>query len=108
MKHKHRPKEYKQCLLVRQDLGMSTGKIASQSAHASVEAVLRSDKQLVKQWRFDGMKKIILAVKNEEELLGFKKKAEESGLLAVMITDAGKTEISPGTLTCLAIGPDDS
>lgn len=106
MKHKHNHKSYKQCILVRKDLKMSAGKTASQTAHASVEAVFLSDKQKVNQWKDNGMKKVVLAVQDEEELIYFKKQADKSGLLAVIITDAGRTEIPPSTATCMAIGPD--
>ena len=36
--------EYKQAILVRNDLKLPKGKMAAQAAHASVEAVLRSEK----------------------------------------------------------------
>ena len=37
----------KQVILVRTDLKMSKGKISVQCSHASVEAVLKSDKQII-------------------------------------------------------------
>ena len=52
----------KQVILIRQDLKMPKGKLATQVAHASVEATLRSDKEKIKEWRKQGMKKIILKV----------------------------------------------
>ncbi len=42
---------YKQVILVRQDLKLPKGKMAAQVAHASVEAVLKSDKKTVESWR---------------------------------------------------------
>ncbi len=36
---------YKQVILVRQDLKLPKGKLADQAAHASVEAVLKSDSE---------------------------------------------------------------
>ncbi len=36
----------------------------------------------------------------------FKKLADGSGLRNAMVTDAGKTTVEPGTVTCLGIGPD--
>ena len=50
-------------------------------------------------------KKVILRVKNEEELLNYKFKAEKAGLVIALITDLGKTEIPKGSVTCLGIGP---
>ena len=58
----------KQVIVVRTDLKMSKGKIASQVSHASVEAVLKSNKNIVEIWRKEGMKKIILKVKDLDEL----------------------------------------
>lgn len=96
----------KQVILVRKDLKMNPGKLASQCAHSSVEAVLRSDKSLVKKWHSEGMKKVILRVNSKKELLEYRKKAEKEGLATAMITDSGKTFFKNATITCIAIGPD--
>src|SRR3989344_8269433 len=97
---------YKQVILIRQDLKLPKGKAAAQCAHASVEAVLKSDAKLVKAWRQEGMAKIVLKVKDEKELLHYFQKAKDAGLTASLITDAGRTVIAPGTKTCVGIGPD--
>jgi len=99
--------ELKQVILVRQDLKLPKGKACAQSAHASVEAVLRSDEKLVKAWRKEGMAKIVLKVKDEKELIKHFQLAKDEGLTAAMITDAGRTVIAPGTKTCVGIGPAD-
>ncbi|MEK6907151.1 MAG: aminoacyl-tRNA hydrolase, partial [Nanoarchaeota archaeon] len=52
-------------------------------------------------------KKVILKVKDEKELLNFKKLADKYKLVNALIKDAGRTEIPSGTITCLAIGPDE-
>ena len=101
-------KEYKQAILMRKDLKLAKGKMSAQSSHASVEAVLRSHKDDISKWRDQGMKKIVLAVENLEELRQLKEEAEDAGLVVALITDAGRTHIEPGTTTCLGIGPDDS
>lgn len=98
--------ELKQVILVRDDLKLTKGKMAAQVAHASVSAVLKSDKDDVKKWNAQGMKKIILRVKDKDELHRYKQKAEDAGLVTALITDAGHTHLEPGTVTCLAIGPD--
>ena len=97
----------KQVILVRQDLKLPKGKACAQSAHASVEATLRSDPNYVKKWRSSGMAKIVLKVKNEKELIKYFQNAKDKGLVASLITDAGRTVIAPGTKTCVAIGPAD-
>lgn len=85
---------------------MDKGKLAAQCSHASVEAVLKSSEMIVREWREQGMKKVILKVKDEKELLDFQKKAKALKLVTSLITDAGKTFFKEPTKTCLAIGPD--
>lgn len=98
--------DYKQVILVRDDLKLPKGKLAAQVAHACVEAVHRSDKVSVKAWRAEGMKKVVLKVKNLEELYHYEQEASREGLITAIITDAGHTVVAPGTTTCMAIGPD--
>ena len=98
--------EYKQVILVRDDLKLTRGKMSAQSSHASVAAVLKSHKDDLKKWQDQGMKKVILKVKDQEELYKYKQLAEDAGLVAALITDAGHTHLEPGTTTCLGIGPD--
>jgi PTH2 family peptidyl-tRNA hydrolase len=96
---------YKQVIIIRQDLKLPKGKAVAQGAHASVDAVLKSDQDIVKKWRSLGMAKIALKVKDEKELVKLFQKAKDAGLAASLITDAGKTVVAPGTKTCIAIGP---
>lgn len=98
--------QLKQVILIRKDLKMSAGKVAAQAAHASVDAVLKSNKKLLNNWRKAGMKKITLRVDSKEELQKYYDIALKYDLTASLITDAGHTEISPGTQTCVAIGPE--
>lgn len=98
--------ELKQVILVRNDLKMSKGKAAAQVAHAAVEATLKSNPNMVKKWRDSGMKKITLKVDSEKELYKYLQIAKDEMLITALIKDAGRTEIEPGTPTCLAIGPD--
>ncbi len=105
--------EYKQAILIREDLGMSKGKIAVQAAHASVLAVLRTqeiekvfDKKIIKIWNQQGMKKVVLKVTGETELFKYKEAAERASIKTAAIKDAGMTELAPGTYTALALGPD--
>jgi len=100
--------KYKQVILVRSDLKLPKGKMAAQCAHASVDAVLKSSKDKVDEWKGEGMKKVILKIADEKELLKFQRLAKKEKLVAALITDAGKTVVAPGTKTCLAIGPDSS
>jgi len=85
---------------------MPKGKMVAQSCHASVEAVLCSDKDKVDEWLSEGGKKSVLKVADKKELIEYLKKARKEKLIAVKITDAGKTFFKKPTITCGAIGPD--
>ena len=96
----------KQVIIVRHDLKLPKGKMAAQVAHASTEAVLRSHKDDITKWRTEGMKKVVLRVEDKNELLKYLNLAKDEGLVTSLITDAGRTVVEPGTVTCLGIGPD--
>jgi len=49
--------------------------------------------------------KIALQVKGEDTLLTLQAQAISLGLVAEVIADAGHTQIAPGSLTVLGIGP---
>lgn len=83
----------KQAIIVRKDLGMKCGKIAAQCCHAAD----RCDKR------------VILRVDSEEELLRLYRQGHEAkGTWAKLITDAGKTQVAPGTCTVLSICGDEA
>ena len=96
----------KQVIIIRTDLKMSPAKLSVQTAHGSVDAVLKSDKNKINAWKKEGMKKVVVKVKNEKELLEYKKKADALKITNALITDAAKTFFPQATITCLAIGPD--
>ncbi|MDD2626329.1 MAG: peptidyl-tRNA hydrolase Pth2 [Methanomethylophilus sp.] len=101
--------EYKVVVLVRQDLKMSKGKTAAQVAHAAVGCALACKKKapsVFTAWDSGGGKIVVLKVTDERELFEFKAIADEQRLINCLITDAGRTEIDPGSVTCLGIGPE--
>ncbi len=99
---------FKQVIAVRTDLNMSRGKIAVQVAHGSVSAAeqARVNKQAIwRAWLREGQKKVAVKVTSEEELLELRRMAVNHSLPHALIRDAGMTELPPGTLTVIGIGP---
>ena len=119
----------KMMIVMRRDLKMRKGKIAAQSGHACIEAIFRA---LIKEgrtgdlemtegetvlknngkntplsdWFEYGCAKVCVYVDSEEALLDIAEKAEEKGIIAAVITDAGMTEFhGVPTKTCLALEP---
>ena len=104
--HKTEPYfRYKQCLVIRNDIKMSCGKRCAQAAHASIGAYNNADKHLRKAWLSEGQKKVVLKVNDERTLYEIKVFAERAGISSSLIQDAGMTEIPPGTITALGLGP---
>lgn len=98
-------KEYKQCLVLREDLKLSKGKAAVQAAHASILSYERSPLQDRRKWKEQGQKKVALRVSSLSELYEVRDDAEKLRLPCAIVEDAGLTEIPPGTVTALGIGP---
>ncbi|MEM1995614.1 MAG: peptidyl-tRNA hydrolase Pth2 [Thermoplasmatales archaeon] len=96
----------KLAVAVRKDLDMGRGKIAVQVAHAAVECTLRSSIKKDK-WIKEGQKKVVVWVKDENELISLIRKAEAIGVETCPIRDAGLTQVEPNTLTCAGFGPDE-
>lgn len=95
----------KQAIVIRADLKLSAGKAAAQAAHAALQAYNAAKLLARKKWEREGAKKVVLAVDSERELRQIFKSARKTKLPAVLITDAGLTEIPPGTPTAVGIGP---
>ncbi len=120
----------KMMIVMRRDLKMRKGKIAAQAGHACIEAILialqkekrmndfeiMADKVILKSegkqttplsdWFQCGCAKVCVYVDSEQELLDIASKANERGIIAAVITDAGMTEFhGVTTKTCLALEP---
>ena len=116
--------ETKQVLVIRKDLNMRKGKIASQAAHASM-AVFTNMMQpnieggnrtirhftvptdgFINHWLNNSFTKICVSVDSEEELMEVYNKAKEKEIPCSLIEDNGTTEFGGvKTKTCVAIGP---
>lgn len=95
----------KQVMVMRADLHMSAGKLAAQACHASVAAFEVTPADYVDVWKRHGTTKIVLSVNTEAELMDIYKKAVAAYLPCSLIVDEGRTEIEPGTITGVGIGP---
>ncbi|MFB6221986.1 MAG: peptidyl-tRNA hydrolase Pth2 [Halolamina sp.] len=97
----------KQAIVARTDLGMGTGKLAAQVAHASLSAYEEADERTRTAWKGEGQKKVVLKGSGESQLFELADRAERKGLPNAVIRDAGHTQLDPGTATTVAIGPGD-
>lgn len=87
---------------------MRKGKLAAQVAHASVNSVLnRVTDPRVKLWLETGMAKIVVGCDSQDELFQLIEHTQMLYVPFTVIKDAGLTELEPGTMTCVAIGPDE-
>ena len=127
---------YKQIIIVRNDLGMSIGKLSSQVSHASMAFLsnfIRDntdidghvdgwiDKDILDNWINNIFTKVVLKAKNKNQLLKAKTIAEDMGMVECkdffLIKDNCLTELEPEefdengigrTLTCIGFKPMDS
>jgi PTH2 family peptidyl-tRNA hydrolase len=99
----------KLAVAVRTDLDMGRGKIAAQVAHAAVAATLASlGTADFAAWLREGQPKVVLRVRTAGELDDLVRQAQAGGLPVEVISDAGRTQVTPGTVTCCALGPAES
>ena len=96
---------YKQAIVVRTDLNLSSGKAAAQASHASLYAADRADPTVREVWMENSTTKIVLGAASEQELRRIFEEAGSDGLPRSLVSDEGRTEIDSGTTTALAVGP---
>lgn len=103
-----RGSEYKMVLVANMGLRMGVGKVAAQVGHAvlglyhCLEA-RPEQKHGLAEWEGRGAKKVVLRGNDTQHLLDLKRKALESRIVNILIHDAGRTQIDPGSLTVLAL-----
>ncbi|TRY67825.1 hypothetical protein TCAL_11127 [Tigriopus californicus] len=98
----------KMTLVVRNDLKMGKGKAAAQCAHAAVAAYKMAKHRwpaILRRWERHGQPKVVLKVDTQLELETVQAAARSLGLVNAIITDAGRTQIDPGSRTVVAVGP---
>ena len=98
----------KQVILLRSDIKMSSGKKIVQACHASVGALLKVSGRIINKWNVCGSKKVVLVVQDAKKLKDLFEDSKKLGLPCFLVADAGLTELKPGTITALAIGPAES
>ncbi len=101
----HLPDGMKQAIVARTDVGMGQGKLAAQVAHASLSAYEDADDRTRSAWKGEGQKKVVLKGDSERQLFELADRAERAGLPNAVVRDAGHTQLDPGTVTTLAVGP---
>lgn len=101
------PRQCKLVVLVRSDLQMTVGKIASQVAHAALGAANTADSGIRSDWDEGGEAIIVLSVSSYEEMAQLESSARSVHLNTYIVRDAGRTQVDPGSATVCGIGPDE-
>ena len=102
------PPELTMVFIARKDLKLSAGKLAAQVGHATAECITKAERtepRLLDRYMKVGQRKVVCQAANEDELRRLFGEAKEAGIIAALITDAGHTEIPPGTVTVAGLGP---
>ena len=103
-----RTDEITMVIVTRKDLHLSKGKLAAQVGHAVMECTLKADRVIPKtleRYRKEGARKIVVAVKDADEMKRLYGAISSVGIVCHLVKDAGHTEIPPGTMTVMGIGP---
>jgi PTH2 family peptidyl-tRNA hydrolase len=95
-------------LVLRLELGLSPGKAAVQVAHAAVmlaDSTRERRAEVYQEWLRGGQKKIVVTARTMADLHELAAQARARRLPTVLVQDAGLTEVAPGTVTVLGVGP---
>ena len=105
-----RDQSLKMVFVINHELKMGKGKIAAQVGHAAVKATLNSGEmrpELLDAWLSTGQKKICVKANDAHHIEQIEQQAKHLNILTSKIHDAGHTQIPSGSLTVLALGPDE-
>jgi PTH2 family peptidyl-tRNA hydrolase len=98
-------------LVLRADLGMGKGKLCAQASHGTLNAYRaalqggQASQEALQQWELTGQGKVVVRAESEAQLLELWQACQDRGLPSAVVRDAGLTQITCGSITCLAIGP---
>ena len=104
----------KQVIVVRKDLKMPPGKVASQVAHAASAFLQQCFKrgyaltdlpEPMQHWLNGPPSRVILTCPDGDTFVGLRQSCLDAGIEHVVICDAGRTFFDQPTDTTLAIGP---
>lgn len=95
---------YKQVIIVRSDLKIGKGKMIAQALHAAMGSLSLLKNEIVERWEDEGAKKVVLK-SNLDELKEIERKLKKRNIPYFIVRDAGLTQLKPGTITALGIGP---
>merc|ERR1712088_494923 len=87
---------------------MMAGKMAAQVGHASNPISSLTDLKAYRchtLWRVQAQPKIVVAAKDKQHLYDLQDLCFEHKIPSKIIHDAGRTQIDPGSVTALRIGP---
>jgi len=95
---------HKQIIILRSDLKAEKGKMIAQSLHASLGSLRLVKEEIVKKWEMEGAKKVVLK-SSLDEVKEIVEKLKKEKISYFLVKDAGLTQLKPGTITALGIGP---
>jgi peptidyl-tRNA hydrolase len=94
-----------QYIVANKAVGMSSGKLAAQAAHAAVKGVkLFTSDEVYDEWDKTGHTKIVLEARDEAHLIAFREFAKSRGYQSWLVIDEGRTEVAAHTPTVLGFG----
>lgn len=101
---------YKMVFVANTSLKMGVGKLCAQVGHAVLalyhcvaEAVEAKQKTALREWETRGATKVVLKGNDTQHLLDLKQTALEMQIPNILVHDAGRTQIDPGSLTVLGL-----
>lgn len=106
--------EVRMTLVIRQDLGMTKGKIAAQCCHAALACYRKISENnggssynphMVSRWLSGGQAKITLKCPDKGSMDELYAKALAYNVNCYIVHDAGRTQIASGSATVLGLGP---
>lgn len=99
-------------LIFREDLYMSTGKVAAQAGHAvqdlteNIVMGVNGDRmERYLAWKKTGTTKVCLRVQDLYAMSLLRERLAKAEIMTCTIIDEGRTEVQPGSITVMGIEP---